>query len=152
MNKWILIAVLTAALLAGCKKYDEGPYLSLYSKGMRVSGTWYFQSVIYGGKDSTVHYPYQQMNFIYIKKSEGGAFTWNHNMMATSADENPLEGGRWQFFSDRDSFEMITYKNQFKDSVITRWRIKRLAYTDFWLERVVKDTITLKWQLLKYAY
>ena len=108
MNKRILIILLLiAAVLPGCKKYEDGPVFSLYSIGARVVGTWYFQSVVYDGKDSTTHYPYQQLDFIYVKKMDGGAFTWNHNLLATSADANPLEGGKWVFYSDRDSFEMI---------------------------------------------
>jgi len=148
---WFLVVALVV-FLPGCKKYDEGPLMSLYSKGMRVGGTWYFQSVTYDGKDSTANYIYQQMTFIYLKKTEGGAFTWNHNLMATSADPNPLEGGRWMFISDRDSINMTLYKNQFKDTVEIKWKINRLAYTEFWLERTIRDTVTLKWKLIKYAY
>ena len=153
MNKrnWFIIIVI-AACLSGCSKYDDGPIISLYSKGMRVAGTWYFQSVLYGSADSTVHYPYQRMEFIYIKDIDGGAFTWNHNLLATSADDNPLEGGKWRFFADRDSFEMIVYKNSFRDSVVIQWKINRLAFTEFWLERKVKDTINLQWNLVKYVY
>jgi hypothetical protein len=154
MNKrtWMVMLAI-AALFTGCKKYDDGPYMSLYSKGMRVAGTWYFQSVQYAGRDSTEHYRYQRLEFIYVKKIDGGVFTWNHNLYATSADPNPLDGGLWNFVSDRDSLEMIIYKDMLqRDSVVTRWKINRLAYTEFWLERTLKDTISLKWQLIKYAY
>jgi hypothetical protein len=149
---YLLIILAAAALFTGCKKYEDGPLMSLYSKGMRVAGTWYFQSVQYGSRDSTPSYRYQQLDFIYIKKIDGGAFTWNHNLLATSQDENPLEGGKWKFFSDRDSFEMIVYKNQFKDSLVLKWKIDRLAYTEFWMERNIRDTLNLKWMLVKYAY
>jgi hypothetical protein len=152
MNKRIWIVLLIVAFISGCKKYEDGPLLSLYSKGGRVAGTWYFQSVLYDGKDSTAHYPYQQLNFIYVKKMDGGGFTWNHNIYATSADENPLEGGTWRFISDRDSFEMVVRNLFTRDSVIMKWKINRLAYTEFWMERNVKDTINIQWQLVKYAY
>ncbi len=148
----LVIIALAGLSLAGCSKYDDGPMMSLYSKGLRVSGTWYFQSVYNAGKDSSSHYTYQQLSFIYVKEVDGGAFTWNHNLLATSEDEYPLEGGRWGFVSDRDSFEMITYRNNYKDSTITRWKIKRLAYTEFWLERPLKDTSMRRWQLIKFAY
>lgn len=147
-----MILPLLVIFLPGCKKYDDGPYMSLYSKGMRVAGTWYYQSVRQNSVDSTEHYRYQRLEFIYIKKMDGGAFTWNHNLLATSADENPLEGGSWRFFSDRDSLEMVVYKNQLKDSLIIQWKINRLAYTELWLERTVRDTMNLQWQLVKYVY
>jgi hypothetical protein len=152
MNKRILIVLLIAAFLPGCKKYDEGPLLSLYSKETRVAGTWYFQNVWYGGKDSTEHYRYQYLDFLSVKKSNGGAFSWNHNLMATSADEYPIEGGTWRFLADKDSIEMVVYKNTLTDSVVLQWKINRLAYTEFWIERNIKDTILLKWNLVKYVY
>lgn len=152
MNKRILIVLLVAALLPGCKKYDEGPLLSLYSKGARVAGTWYFQNVWYDGKDSTENYRYQYLDFLSVKKSDWGAFTWNHNMRATQADEYPIDGGKWRFFADQDSIEMIVYNYSLTDSVILQWKINRLAYTEFWLERNVKDTILLEWKLIKYVY
>ncbi len=140
-------------LLSGCMKYDEGPLMSLYSKGMRVSGRWYFQTVQYGSKDSTSAYTYQQLEFSYIKSMDGGVVIWNHNLRATSADDYPLQGGIWKFIADRDSFQMILYKNLMRtDSVIYQWKIKRLAYTEFWLERTIKDTVTHRWALIKYAF
>lgn len=153
MNKytWILLFAVTV-LFTGCSKYEDGPLMSLYSKGMRVGGTWYFQNVKYGSQDSTANYTYQQLNFAFIKKMDGGGFTWNHNMQATSADPYPMEGGVWRFFSDHDSIEMVVYKNLQKDSLVLKWKINRLAYTEFWLERNVKDTINIQWQLVKYAY
>jgi hypothetical protein len=152
IKRIVIVILLLATILTGCKKYEDGPLMSLYSKGMRVAGTWYFLNVDYAGKDSTSHYTYQQLNFIYIKKMDGGAFTWNHNLMATSVDGNPLDGGKWLFYSDRDSFKMVLYQNQYRDSIVMKWKIRRLAYTDFLLERNIKDTSNLNWQLIKYAY
>jgi hypothetical protein len=153
MNKLILFALLALPVfLTGCKKYEDGPLMSLYSKGMRVNGTWYFQNVMYDGKDSTEHYPYHQFSFYFMKKTEGGSFVWNHNIRTQPLNEDMYQTGLWRFISDRDSFEMITYKNQFRDSVITKWKINRLAYTEFWIERTIRDTISLKWQLVKYVY
>ena len=141
------------ALLTGCMKYEDGPFMSLYSKGMRVSGTWYFQNVRWGAHDSTSAYVYQQIQFSWVKSMDGGVVIWNHNTQATSADDYPLQGGIWRFISNRDSFEMVLYKNLLRtDSLVMKWKIKRLAYTEFWMERNVKDTTTNQWALIKYAY
>ena len=144
--------MMTLVFLTGCKKYDDGPLLSLYSKGMRVNGTWYFGLVQYDGKDSSAHYPYQQLHFFYVKEEDGGGFTWNHNVTAQTLTDELYETGTWKFFSDRDSFEMVTYRNELRDSTIYHWKINRLAYTEFWLERTVKDTIQILWHLDKYVY
>lgn len=153
MNKriWIIL-LLIIAVLPGCKKYDDGPVLSLYSKGMRVSGTWYFENVRYDGQDSTKHYPYQQLYFFYDKEYDGGGFTWNHNVWTQERTDEMFQNGVWRFMADRDSFEMVVYKNMTRDSTIYRWKINRLAYTEFWLERTIRDTINVQWKLVKYVY
>jgi hypothetical protein len=146
----ILLAII--CLLPGCTKYDDGPFMSLYSKGGRVSGTWYFQIVQANSKDTTAAFTYQRLVFFYDKDIDGGGFTWNPNFMAMTDDNNPMTVGHWNFISDRDSFQMVIYRNYGKDSTTINWKINRLAYSEFWLERNVKDTVKLKWFLVKYAY
>lgn len=153
MNRSILILVLAIAfVIPGCKKYDDGPLVSLVSKGNRVNGTWYFQSVLYGNIDSTSRYTYQRIDFYYSRKYEGGAFTWDHDLIAQTLNENIYETGTWKFIADKDSFEMVTYKNHLKDSVSTKWKINRLAYKEFWLERHIRDTLKLQLLLIKYDF
>jgi hypothetical protein len=153
MKKWIWIIIPALYLLMpGCKKYEDGPLMSLYSKGMRVNGTWYFERVTYNGQDSTIHYPYQQLNFFYIRDNDGGTFTWNHNIWAQELNEDLYQTGTWRFMADRDSFEMVVYRNDFRDSTFHRWKINRLAYTEFWIERNMGDSIHIQWHLIKYVY
>lgn len=152
-NRIGLTLLILTTILTGCSKYDEGPLLSLYSKGMRVAGTWYFERVSYGEVDSTANYRMQYLNYILVRKADGGAFTWNHNLYAGPNDPNSMEGGTWKFYSDDDSIEMVVFKDfAAQDSVLLKWKINRLAYTEFWLERNLKDGTSLKWQLIKYAY
>ena len=151
-NRILLILLITVSLFSGCTKYEDGPLLSLYSKGMRVNGTWYFDQVRYDGADSTIHYPYNQFNFFFVKETDGGGFTWNRNIWAQEMSEDLYLTGTWKFLADRDSFRMVIYKNDLRDSTITKWKINRLAYTEFWIERTIRDSILLEWHLIKYIY
>jgi hypothetical protein len=148
----VLVLALLGLLLTGCKKYEDGPLISLYSKGLRVAGTWYFQKVTWGDTDSSSAYHYQKLEFIFSRKYDGGAFTWNHNVLATSQDDNPLEGGQWYFKSDKDTLQMLILKNMLKDTVVLNWGIKRLAYNEMWIERTIGDTVNLSWHLVKYVF
>lgn len=146
---WIIILCST---ISACSKYEDGPLISFSSKGNRVNGTWYFQSVLYGSTDSTPNYTYQKLDFYYSRKYEGGAFTWDHDLFAQTLNERIYETGTWKFTSNKDSFEMVSYRNQLKDSVSIRWKINRLTYNEFWLERQLRDTIRLQMLLMKLGY
>jgi hypothetical protein len=148
----LMLLVVLAVLLPACSKYDDGPLISFTSKGMRVNGTWYFQSMLYGDADSTSRYTYQKLDFYYAKDYDGGAFTWDHDLYAQTLNETIYETGTWKFISNRDSFEMIHYKNQLKDSTSVKWKINRLASNEFWLERHLGDTLKVEMLLVKYGY
>ena len=150
--KRLLVAVsLIVLFLPGCKQFDDGPVLSLYSVEKRIAGNWYFDRVLYGSQDSTINYMFQRIDFIYDKKMNGGVFTWNHNFNATAWYAKLVEGGIWTLYSDRDSIEFAIIDLATRDTVISRWRINRCAYTEFWLERTVKDTLKIEWLLWKWA-
>ena len=137
--------------LGGCKQFDEGPLLSLYSVEKRVAGRWYFDRVIYDGVDSTQNYQYGQIEFIYDTKKKYGAFSWSHNIMTPIGPEN-FEGGIWRFIADKDSLEMVFIDLLTADTTRHwKWKINRCAYTEFWLERTIRDTVKIEWELWKWA-
>jgi hypothetical protein len=151
MRRTLLILTLMAVSLAGCKQFDEGPIMSLYSVEKRVAGRWYFDRVLYGNVDSTANYVYGQLEFIYDTKKKYGAFSWSHNIMQPAGPEN-FEGGIWRFLSDRDSIEFAFIDLATADTLkLWKWKINRCAYTEFWIERTLKDGTVLTWELWKWA-
>lgn len=54
MTKTLKIFLLIAAIavLSGCKKYDEGPLVSLHSKKSRIEGTWKMTRFDIGGQSA----------------------------------------------------------------------------------------------------
>ena len=45
--------ILVISILTDCKKYDEGPLISLRTKKARLAGDWKIEKILYDGGDST---------------------------------------------------------------------------------------------------
>jgi len=157
----IMIALMIFA--SACSKYDEGPGLSLYSKGKRVQGRWYFSRVLYNDVDSTDVYrvePIQAIEFLLDPERgvDWSAYTWNRNMGVNTAGAAQIDYGFWRFSEEMDSLRMITTikvwpgVDAIQDTTEYNWKIIRLAYTEFWLERMADDTTKIQWKLWKLAY
>lgn len=152
----ISICLLAIGLFVGsCSKYDEGPGLSLYSKGMRVQGTWYFSSVLYNDTDSTELYLQSAIKFSLGgegPEKDWGMFTWNTGVYNQVYDPSQLRIGRWKFIADKDSFQMVLLSERIESYDTLQWKISRLAYDEWWMERHIDDTTRVKWQLWKLVY
>lgn len=139
-------------MVTACSHYDEGPSLSLYSKGKRVQGTWYFSRVLYNEVDSSQHYMDDRIEFsLEGNGKDRGLFTWLMNPMSSSVDAIKL--GSWEFVSDKDSVALVFLPmNQgvFDDTI--HWKIRRLAYDEWWMERQLNDTTILTWELWKWVF
>lgn len=68
---WLIVIVLTF----GCKKYPEGPILSLRTKHERLSGDWKIKTYTIGGVDSLSSFKYDQIS---IGKFEKKQFETNY--------------------------------------------------------------------------
>ena len=157
----VLIALLF--LTGGCSKYDEGPMFSLYSKEKRLQGRWYFSRVVYNDADSTDSYrldPVHAIEFILNPERDENwsAYTWNHNMGASTNRVSLVEYGYWRLTENLDSLRMVTTvritqgQDPVADTTEYKWKINRLAYSELYLERVLDDTTKLVWQLWKRVY
>ena len=140
--------------MTSCSKYDEGPNLSLYSKGKRIQGTWYFSHVTYNDIDSTEAFQQSTMEFLLGEGSDKdwGIFTWNTAAYSQVFDPNRLKLGGWKLIADKDSFEMVIISDQVEDYDTIQWKINRLAYDEWWMERHIDDTTRVLWQLWKWVY
>ena len=133
--------------------------MSLYSKEKRVQGRWYFSSVKYNDVDSTDAYRVNTIHALEFfsnpeKDANWSAYTW----MITAGLAPRTDYGFWRFTDEMDSLLMVTTikswpgGDMISDTVRYDWKINRLAYTDFWLERMIDDTTKVVWKLWKLAY
>lgn len=116
-------------LLDGCKKYSEGPALSLRSKKERVANTWKLDALISGGVDSTAYFN-SFFNDYTVSLTKSGSYTISYNFRGFSASES----GDWAFSSDKEDLQItpktVSYGTVPSPSVL---QIMKLYEKELWL-------------------
>lgn len=124
LNLTLVVAFGLAIAFTGCKKYEEGPTLSLATKKGRIVNTWKFEKVIANGQDVTSAYmtlwpdysiEYKRDN-TYIK-SYGGSSAYI---------------GTWDFDTKKEN--LILTPNG--SSSANKAEILRLKSAELWLKEV----------------
>jgi hypothetical protein len=151
-NTLLVAGLLLMVILPGCSKYDDGPFLSLYSREKRISGNWIFDKVTIEGADSTQYYLNHKLTFSYFKDADAGIFKWYKNVYATSLTDENYKEGIWQFIGDTDSLEMDFIDPYDGDTLKSAWRISRLAYQEIIMQKTVPVKGTIEWRLSKSMY
>lgn len=129
MSILFVVAIVATVSLEGCKKYPEGPAISLRTKTARVAGTWAIDQVLYNGTASTLDYSDMSMEFTKDGKT---TTTWGSLSWA----------GDWKFNDDKT-------KLLIKDTDDTEWgesEILKLKNSEMWLKDVDGSNIT-EWHL-----
>jgi len=118
-----LLTVSSGLLTTSCKKYDEGPAISLRSKKARIVNKWKAEKVTENGKDETSDYQgvtweFKDDNKFYFNFSGGLAIT-----------------GKWEFNNDKSkiilTFDITNEK--------TELEILRLKEKSMWLKENSND-------------
>lgn len=111
-----MFAVCSIISLSGCKKYEDGPGLSLSSKKSRVVATWEFKKVTYSSTDVTSEF----FDFTWEMKKDG-----QFNLVSNGN----IDHGKWDFALDKEAIDF-----RYDDGTIERYNIKRLTAKDLWME------------------
>jgi len=88
-------------LLEGCKKYPEGPAISLRSKKERVANIWKLDALISGGVDSTAYFT-GFFNDYTVTLTRSGSYTISYSFRGFSATET----GSWAFASAKEDLQI----------------------------------------------
>jgi len=89
MRKLLYLMLIYTVLLCACKKYKEGPAISLRSKLNRIEGTWKVEKFYINDIDSTDLY-YQKLGCKII-------FTKDMNVQLISCNNGKTLNGNWKF-------------------------------------------------------
>ncbi len=111
----ILIAGLTIPTMQSCKKYPEGPSISLQSRTERVTNTWRVDNYKINGNDHT-----SAMSDYSETYSENGDYTYSWGMFSGT--------GVWKFENDDKEIKLIGTSNQ-NNYLMT---ILKLEEKEFW--------------------
>jgi len=124
-SKLYTALVLTFALLAGsCKKYDDGPIISLRSKEQRIANTWKVESAYNDGNNVTSSYEQYELQMLTDGKARLVAiYTLNNVTFEYETD------GRWELINDKEDLKL-----DFEDNSADRtYQILRLKEDQLWI-------------------
>jgi hypothetical protein len=116
MKKLFAILLILSALV-GCKKYNEGPSISLRTKKARVANTWTVESYTMNGTDYTS--ALQGIQYTQTFEKDG-----NYSFISTSGSGE----AQWEFQNDKDELKLFTDSAQSTTTLI----ILRLKEKEFW--------------------
>ena len=124
MKKLFAFGLLLTMIIAGassCKKYEEGPGLSLRSKTKRLTGTWNISKATEQGADVFSSYAkgYQ------IEFKDDNTFTLTENLNEFS--------GNWSFIEDKTKIEL-----KISDGTIIKFIIIQLKHKEMILDQDIE--------------
>lgn len=129
----IIIAVIFLAamlLTVGCKKYPDGPGISLTPKEERVANIWIVAKAIENGQDVSHNYdPYT------LTLTRDGDATLEADYYFFGVHYNVLTNGTWNFTNGETNI-MFDFEDDGQDA---EYQILRLTNDQFWLRRVGAD-------------
>lgn len=144
-NSILFFIAFILIITASCKKYPDGPLLSLRTKEHRVIGEWYVEYFSVNGNDSTANLKSQPTYGTYIFKKEKGRTQFYY--ISNSRLYNAV--GIWGFENHKSNIyiEMNhashpwSYFNLviFNSSQNTLWQIQRLTEKEMWLKGTYPD-------------
>ena len=115
--RYFLIALssLLFVNISGCKKYPEGPTVSLLSRRERIEGKWMASSVKFNNSDSTLLY-----------KDHIWEFTRNYSVILQI--NNTKKTGIWSTVTNDNEFRI-----DYDDGTSQQFEIRKLQLKEFWL-------------------
>jgi hypothetical protein len=104
-----------------CKKYEEGPTISLRSKTARVSNVWKIEKYLENGTDKTTNFT--NSNYT-VTLTEDGNYSYSY----TFGSSNVTGSGKWEF-QNKDTEIKISGINGVPSQTLI---ILRLKESEFW--------------------
>jgi len=121
LNFSLIIAFGLAIAFTGCKKYDEGPMLSLASKKARVVNTWKIEKLFLNDLDITST-NLTNLSIYSIEFKNDNTFIENGT--------GYTETGKWDFDSKKENL-LCTYNGSITDD---KYEILKLKSSEMWLK------------------
>lgn len=114
-----------ASVTTGCKKYEDGPLISLRSKKARVANTWKIDKAYDNGSDVTGEY-----DQYVLQLNEDGYAKLTAEYDYSGFTFSGSTEGRWSFEGDKENLKM-DFENNDADGT---YKILRLKEDEMWLE------------------
>ncbi len=128
----ILIPALALAVLsiAGCKKYNDGPLISLSPRAERVANTWLIDHATANGNDATSDF---EAYVLTLTSSGDATLVATYTVFGTAFSFNT--SGTWAFQNDDEEL-VLDFADNSADGT---YQIRRLTEEQLWLHKVGDD-------------
>ena len=132
MNKTISFAIISFILMGifSCKKYPEGPSLTIRSKKGRVANKWKIDKWLIGGVDSAQYYA-AEGTWVELTK-DGKATAVQVKKFGTLSLTTNFTGD-WEFSDDKDVLGWVLTDDLNNDTDTTTFDILKLKEKEMWL-------------------
>jgi len=139
MKKILFIILLSTAILSGCKKYEEGPYISFRPDNRRLMGEWLVTEYISNGIDSLQYFKDSCGANLGINELEDD----NWQFIIGFGNSKKLYGGFggvMDFTSNRKGLEITPFYNSYYGSYVIgpfspntkiTWKLIKLTNKEF---------------------
>jgi hypothetical protein len=124
----ILLLTGTLFLFNACKKYPEGPLLSLRTKKARIANVWRVEKYIVNEQDKTTDFNTLFPNYtLTIGKDDRYTITMYNN-------DSTIEKGRWYFAGEKEVIKFLPDGNSIWSGGAEVWQILKLKDKETWGE------------------
>eukprot|EP00389_Voromonas_pontica_P008456 GDKH01012828.1.p1 GENE.GDKH01012828.1~~GDKH01012828.1.p1 ORF type:complete len:156 (+),score=9.91 GDKH01012828.1:1-468(+) len=125
-----LLGVLFTGAIVSCKKYEDGPDISLIPRKERVANTWIFAYAVEDGQNVSQNFDQYEL----YMNTDGDA-TLDANYQVFGVDTETTTNGTWTFQNDQENLR-LDFEDDSQDGV---YEIKRLTSDELWLKDVSRD-------------
>jgi hypothetical protein len=129
-KKILAAAGVTAVVVSGCGKYEDGPNFSLLSKKSRVVGTWDMKSLTDSQTGVTDNFCQNGAYCVEITMDKDNKLT----QKISDGSYSYTYTGTWDFNDDKTQLIWTT------PSYTTSYEIKRLTNKELWLDDDITST------------
>lgn len=123
----LFIVTLIGVVASGCKKYPEGPTVSLRSKKERFANTWKLSKYLINGTDYTSSYK----DFL-LTTTKGSDYTLSYKVTLLLTF-SLSEAGTWAFTADKRE---VVFNKTSPSSDTYQWQILKLKEDELWGRRI----------------
>jgi hypothetical protein len=129
----IAALMMSGIALTSCKKYEEGPALTLLTKKMRIAGTWEVESYWENGVDKTSEYRQGVTSETYVYEKDG-----TYSISVTTIIGTVNDAGTWELISDKEEFKTLSNQSGSDPDTMV---IVRLKNKEFWMKDKGGNTV-----------
>ncbi len=119
--KTAVVLLVLATAITSCKKYPEGPGLSLRSKAARIANKWKIEKIIVNGTDVTSQNSTFIANYTETYTKDG---VYSYTLSSLSGE------GKWEFNDDKTIIKVNGVSGaSSKDETVLKLKEKEFWYT-----------------------